>query len=93
MKHFEIALRIATLNSRKLSARRRQCQLRRLFLENGLDVKAVQETKIESEEQTEQKVRQFESRCDICVSHAVGKSGGACIFFVFFFFLFCRYYC
>lgn len=80
MKQLEVALRIATLNVRGLSARRRQCQLRRLFLENDLDVIAVQETKIESEEQTEQMVRQFESRYDVCVSHAVGRSGGVCIF-------------
>ncbi|KAG0433794.1 hypothetical protein HPB47_019604 [Ixodes persulcatus] len=47
----ELALR--TLNVRGLSARRRQYQLRHIFLEKDLDVIAVQETKIESEELTD----------------------------------------
>lgn len=72
-----IALRVATLNVRGFGARRRQLQLSRLLLENDIYILAIQETKIESEEQTNVMVEIFRSRYNLCVCHAVGKSGGA----------------
>lgn len=74
-------LRIATLNVRGLAAGRRQNQLYRLVTEQDLDVVAIQETKVEGEDQTERMVRPFTARYDACVSHAVGKSAG-CVLFV-----------
>lgn len=41
---------------------------------------AVQETKFEIEEQTARMLCQFQSQYDVCVCHAVGRSGGACLF-------------
>ncbi|KAM7306544.1 uncharacterized protein ISCGN_010247 [Ixodes scapularis] len=76
----EAALRVATITVRGLSARRRQCQLSRLFSENELDIIAVQETKIESQEQTDRMVRIFQNYFNVCVSHAVGFSAGCCLF-------------
>lgn len=73
-------LRVATLNVRGLAARRRQYQVSRLFLENELDLVAVQETKIESEEQTDCMVETFRTRYNVCICHAVGTSGGCAIF-------------
>lgn len=78
--NFQSSLRVATLNVRGLCSRRRQCQISRTLLENDVDLLAVQETKIESEEQTEQMVQIFRSRYNICVCHAVGRSGGCVIF-------------
>ncbi|CAN7939878.1 unnamed protein product [Ixodes pacificus] len=76
----ESALRVATLNVRGLSARRRQYQLSRLFAEHELDIVAVQETKVESHEQTDRMVRPFQSLINVCVSHAVGFPVGCCLF-------------
>lgn len=76
----ETALRVATLNVRGLSARRRQYQLSRLLLEDDLDVVAVQETKVESQEQKDRMVQPFKSRYNVCVCHAVGSSGGGALF-------------
>lgn len=45
--------RIATLNARGLSAKRKQNQLYRMVTERDLDVVAIQETKVESEDQTD----------------------------------------
>lgn len=75
------ALRVATLNVRGLSARRRQYQLSRLFLEEGLDVVAVQETKVATQEQADRMVQPFTGRYNVCVCHAVGTSGGCTLFF------------
>lgn len=75
-----IAIRIGTLNVRGLTARRRQAQLSRLMLENDIDILAVQETKIESEEQTDKMVQVFKSRYNTCVCHGVGKAGGCLLF-------------
>lgn len=58
----EKPMRVATLNVRGLAARRRQYQVSRLFLENDLDLVAVQETKIESEDQTARMVETFRTR-------------------------------
>lgn len=59
MVTLERPLRFATLNARELSARRRQNQLYRLVTEQDLDIVAVQETKVESAEQTDVMVRSF----------------------------------
>lgn len=74
------AIRVATLNVRGLNARRRQYQLSRLFLENDLDIIAVQETKIASQEQADRMVQPFVPRYSVCVCHAAGTSGGCAIF-------------
>lgn len=75
-----IPLRVATLNVRGLGARRRQYQLSRLFLEHDLDIVAVQETKVESVEQTDRMVQPFRARYNVCVCHSVGTSGGCALF-------------
>lgn len=73
-------LRIATFNVRGLGARRRQCQLNRLLLDNGLDIAAVQESKLESQEQADRMVPVFRANFDVCVCHSVGVSGGCLLF-------------
>lgn len=78
--NFKHALRVATFNTRGLSARRRQYQLNRILLENDIDLLAVQETKIESEELTDRMVEVFRNRYNVCVSHAIGRAGGCAIF-------------
>lgn len=78
--NLDTALRVATLNVRGLAARRRQYQLSRLFLDNDLDVVAVQETKVESEEQTSRMLQPFSARYNVCVCHSVGRSGGCALF-------------
>lgn len=80
MAVLERPLRFATLNVRGLGARRKQCQLKRLVDEKEIDILGIQETKIESEDCTETMVRTFNSRFSVCVSHAVGTSGGCCLF-------------
>lgn len=72
-------IRITTLNVRGLADRRRQNQLYRLVTEQDLDIVAVQETKVEREEQTDRMVRPFASRYDVCVAHAVGMSAGVAL--------------
>lgn len=74
-------LRCATLNVRGLSERKRQNQLCRLINEKDLDVVALQETKVESEQSTERMVNVFSSRYHVCVSHAVGLSAGCALLF------------
>ncbi|KAH8030318.1 hypothetical protein HPB51_006750 [Rhipicephalus microplus] len=69
-------IRLATLNVRGLSAKRRQNQLYRLIIEQDLDIVAVQETKVESEEHAERMVQPFTRVFDVCVCHAVGASAG-----------------
>ena len=81
MVSIERSVRFATLNVRGLADRRRQRQLCRLVVEKDLDIVAVQETKVESEDRTEFMVRPFTARYDVCVSHAVGTSVG-CILLV-----------
>lgn len=71
-----LTLRVATLNVRGLADRKRQSQLYRIINEQDLDIVALQETKVESEENTERMVRSFCSRYQVCVSHAVGYSAG-----------------
>ncbi|CAN7998202.1 unnamed protein product [Ixodes hexagonus] len=74
------SLRIATLNVRGLAARWRQRQLYRLLTEKELDILAIQETKVESEEQTNNMVEPFLARYLVCVCHAIGFSAGCCLF-------------
>lgn len=76
----EATLRVATLNVRGLSARRRQCQLSRLLLENDLDLVAVQETKIENPEVADRMVSVFRPHFNVHFCHAVGSSGGCAVF-------------
>lgn len=76
----EAPLRVATPNVRGHAARRRQYQLSRLFAENELDIIAIQETKVESLEQTDRMVQPFRTLFNVCVSHAVGTSGRCCLF-------------
>lgn len=71
--------RLATLNVRGLSAKRRQNQLYRIVTEKDLDIIAIQETKVESEDQTDVMVQPFTTRYYVCVSHAVGLSAGCAL--------------
>lgn len=66
---------------RGLADRRRQRQLYRLIVEHDLDIIALQETKVEGEDQTGRMVRSFTTRYDACVSQAVGMSAG-CVLLV-----------
>lgn len=75
----ERALRVATLNVRGLGARRRQYQLSRLCMEKELDVVALQETKVETQEQTDRMVTPFTAHYNVCVCHANGTSGGCAL--------------
>lgn len=74
-------LRIGTLNVRGLGTRRKQYQLKRLMQEKDLDLLAVQETKVSTEDATDSLVAEFSLRYNACVSYAVGASAG-CIIFV-----------
>lgn len=53
MVFFNKPMRIATLNVRGLADRRRQNQLYRLVTDGDLDIVALHETKVESEDQTD----------------------------------------
>lgn len=81
MKQLTRTLRIATLNVRGLSTKKKQNQLYRLANELDLDVLAVQETKVEGDEQTGSMVHRFTTQYNCVVSHAVGMSAG-CVLFV-----------
>lgn len=78
--HLETAINVATVNVRGLAARRKQCQLCRLFAESELDIIAVQETKVQSQEMTDRMLQPFREIFDVCVSHAVGTSAGCALF-------------
>lgn len=75
-----IALKIATLNIRGLTAKKRQAQVKRILIEGEIDILALQESKIESEEQADRMVNMFNANHDVCVCHAVGRSGGCILF-------------
>lgn len=70
----------ATLNVRGLRSSQKQAQLRRLLNRKRLAFVAIQETKIESEEETEKALRPFLSQFNVCVSHAKGLSAGCWLF-------------
>lgn len=76
----ERSLRVGTVNVRGLATKRRQNQLYRIATENELDILAVQETKVELVDKTDDMVRPFSARYNVCVSHAVGLSGGCLLF-------------
>lgn len=69
-----------TLNVRGLRSKRRQVQLLHLLRNRKLDIAAIQETKIESDENTEVALSPFLSDYNVCVSHAVGVSAGCMLF-------------
>lgn len=75
------SLSIATLNVRGLAARRKQSQVLRLVTDQDIDVLAVQETKVDGEEETGSMVLRFTERYYVVVSHALGTSAG-CLLFV-----------
>lgn len=60
------ALKVSTLNVRGFVANRRQYQLNRLLLERDVDIIAVQETMIESDQQTERMISHFRA-LHLCV--------------------------
>lgn len=72
--------KVATLNVRGFNSRRKQYQVKRLLLDNAIDVLAVQETKVESVEETTRVLSSFLSYFEVCVSHAKGASGGCMLF-------------
>lgn len=76
----EASLNIGTLNVRGLATRKKQGQVHRLLTERGLDVLAIQETKIDGEEETASMVDRFTLRYYACVSHAIGSSAGCVVF-------------
>lgn len=77
----EGSLNVATLNVRGLASKRKQSQVYRLLIDQDIDVLAVQETKVDGEEETEGMVRRFTSSYYASVSHAVGTSAG-CVLLV-----------
>lgn len=77
----QVSFSFATLNVRGLASKKKQSQVYRLLLEENLDVLAVQETKVEGEEETGSMVLKFTSRYFATVSQAIGTSGG-CVLFV-----------
>lgn len=80
MNPTDITIRVGSINVRGLGSKRKQYQLSRLFMETDLDIIAVQETKVESEEGTDRMVDAFRPRYYVCVSHSVGKAGGCALF-------------
>lgn len=52
MMSMDRSFRVATLNVRGLASRRKQSQLYRLVSEHDLDILAVQETKVEGDDET-----------------------------------------
>lgn len=77
---FKAPLRVATLNVRGLNSKQRQFRLYKLMKNRQLDILAIQESKVESEQHTDTMVQPFRRCFDVCVSHAVGTSGGCCLF-------------
>lgn len=74
------SVKFGSLNVRGMSTSRKQYQARRVLEDNDLDIFAVQETKVESEEDTVKLGQPFQATFDICVSHANGLSG--CVLFI-----------
>lgn len=73
-------LLFATSNVRGLRSLKKQAQLCRILSRHHLDFVAVQETKIESDDETERALRPFLSEYNVCVSHALGLSAGCFLF-------------
>lgn len=72
--------RFASLNVRGIHSRKKQNQLHRLLEEREIDFLAVQETNLENEEEVDRALQLFFSKYEVCVSHAVGLSGGCFLF-------------
>lgn len=70
----------ATVNVCGLRSRQKQVQLRRLLFSRHFDFVAVQETKIDSDEDTEKALKPFLSVFHVFVSHDVGLSAGCLLF-------------
>lgn len=69
-------IKLATLNVRGIGLRKKQCQLKRLLLDVGIDILAVQETKLSHDEKIAKALEPFLFNYEVCVSHAVASSGG-----------------
>ncbi|CAN7986022.1 unnamed protein product [Ixodes hexagonus] len=69
-----------TLNVRGLRSKRKQRQLLRLLNYEHVDVAAVQETKLSSDEDIAEALEPFRADFEVCVSHAVGLSAGCFLF-------------
>lgn len=69
----EKPLRLATLNVRGPATKMRKTQLYRIATEKDIDVFAIQETKIDHEDQTQSIAQWLENQYNVCVSHAVGN--------------------
>lgn len=72
--------RFASLNVRGFHSRKKQNQLHRLLEEKEIDFLAVQETKLENEEEVDRALPLFLRKYEVCVSHAAGLSGGCFLF-------------
>ncbi|KAG0435897.1 hypothetical protein HPB47_018256, partial [Ixodes persulcatus] len=64
-------LGFATLNVRGLASSRKQYQLQRLVEDEQPDFLAVQETKLQTEENIERALRPYLRRYEVAASHAV----------------------
>lgn len=51
-----------------------------MFVDNELDVVAVQEMEVESQEQADRIVQLFQAPFSVCVSHSIRMSKGCCLF-------------
>lgn len=67
--------RNATLNVRSTAQRRQQVLLKRLLIEECIDVLAVQESKLSGDNRIERALEPFLSGYEVCVTHAVGTAG------------------
>lgn len=73
-------LKVATLNVRGLGSRRKQYQVKRLLIDRAIDILAIQETKVESAEETASLLTSFLHCFEVFVSRANGMSGGCMLF-------------
>lgn len=65
---------------RGFASRRKQYQVQRLLIDKGIDVLAIQETKVHSDEETVRLLAPFLPCFEVCVSRANGLSGGCMLF-------------
>lgn len=75
-----LPLHFITLNVRGLRSKRKQRQLLRLLNYEHVDIAAVQETKLSSDEDIAEALEPFRDDFEVCVSHAVGFSAGCFLF-------------
>lgn len=76
----EPAITVASLNVRGFNMRKKQYQVQRLLESQKPDFLAMQETKMAEEEQVTNALKPFLSSYEVCVTHAVGLSGGCFLF-------------